>query len=100
MSEIVPSTSVALVLYGIGKVALSDGYEAVVYLRPVIAEGEGRPLPSFAVRPNALTQLSWPRSGTRFAVSMMMATKSNSDQTLCAVAPSAMAKSACTRANS
>jgi Protein of unknown function (DUF2442) len=40
MSEIIPITSVEPVLYGVVKVAWSDGYKAVVDLRPIIAEGD------------------------------------------------------------
>ena len=40
MSEIIPMTSVEPVLHGVVKITWSDGYEAVVDLRPVIAEGE------------------------------------------------------------
>lgn len=40
MSEIVPMTSVQSVLYGVVKITWLDGYEAIVDLRPVIAEGE------------------------------------------------------------
>lgn len=40
MSEIIRMTSVEPVLYGVVKITWSDGYEAVVDLRPVFAEGE------------------------------------------------------------
>jgi hypothetical protein len=40
MSEITPMKSVEPVLYGVVKIAWADGYEAIVDLRPVIAEGE------------------------------------------------------------
>jgi hypothetical protein len=40
MSEIVGMKSVESVLYGVVKIAWLDGYEAIVDLRPVIAEGE------------------------------------------------------------
>jgi hypothetical protein len=40
MSEIVGMKSVEPVLYGVVKIAWLDGYEAIVDLRPVIADGE------------------------------------------------------------
>lgn len=38
MTEIMPMKSVEPVLYGVVKIAWADGYEAIVDLRPVIAE--------------------------------------------------------------
>jgi hypothetical protein len=40
MSEIVRIATVEAVLYGVVKLVWLDGYEAIVDLRPVIAEGE------------------------------------------------------------
>ncbi|HUZ91660.1 MAG TPA: DUF2442 domain-containing protein [Methylocella sp.] len=40
MSEIIRMTSVEPILYGVVKITWLDGYEAVVDLRPVIAEGD------------------------------------------------------------
>jgi Protein of unknown function (DUF2442) len=40
MSEIIRMTSVEPVLHGVVKITWLDGYEAVVDLRPVIAEGD------------------------------------------------------------
>jgi hypothetical protein len=40
MSEIVRIASVEPVLYGVVKIGWKDGYEAMVDLRPVIAEGD------------------------------------------------------------
>ena len=40
MSEIIRMISVVPILYGVVKIAWLDGYEAVVDLRPVIAEGD------------------------------------------------------------
>ena len=40
MSEIFRMASVEPVVYGVVKIAWLDGYEAIVDLRPVIAEGE------------------------------------------------------------
>ncbi len=40
MSEIIPVTQVSPVLFGVVKLVWLDGYEAVVDLRPVIAEGD------------------------------------------------------------
>ncbi len=40
MSEIVRMASVEPVVYGVVKIAWLDGFEAIVDLRPVIAEGE------------------------------------------------------------
>ena len=39
-SDIIRMKSVEAVLYGVLKIAWLDGYEAIVDLRPVIAEGE------------------------------------------------------------
>ena len=49
-------TAVEPVLYGVLKITWSDGYEAVVDLLPIIAEGEL--LLSFAANLNASMQLS------------------------------------------
>ncbi|MGH6836067.1 MAG: hypothetical protein ACREC9_11060 [Methylocella sp.] len=40
MSEIIPMTSVEPILHGVVKITWLDGYEAVVDLRPVIADGD------------------------------------------------------------
>ncbi len=40
MTEIIRMTSVEPILYGVVKIVWLDGYEAVVDLRPVVAEGE------------------------------------------------------------
>lgn len=40
MSEIIRMTAVEPVLYGVLKISWQDGFEAVVDLRPVIADGE------------------------------------------------------------
>lgn len=40
MSEIVRMKSVEPILFGVVKIAWTDGYEAVVDLRPVISEGD------------------------------------------------------------
>jgi hypothetical protein len=40
MSEIIRMASVEPVVYGVVKIAWLDGFEAIVDLRPVIAEGE------------------------------------------------------------
>jgi hypothetical protein len=40
MNEIVRMRSVEPVLYGVVKIVWLDGYEAIVDLRPVLAEGE------------------------------------------------------------
>ena len=40
MSDIVRMKSVEAVLYGVVKIAWTDGHEAIVDLRPVISEGE------------------------------------------------------------
>jgi hypothetical protein len=40
MSDILHLTHVATVLHGVLKLAWDDGYEGVVDLRPIIAEGE------------------------------------------------------------
>ena len=40
MSEIIRMASVEPVLFGVVEIAWRDGFEAIVDLRPVIAEGE------------------------------------------------------------
>ena len=40
MSEIVRMASVSPVLYGVVKIAWLDGFEAIVDLRPVLADGQ------------------------------------------------------------
>jgi hypothetical protein len=40
MSDIVPMIGIEPVLFGVLKITWQDGYQAVVDLRPVIAEGE------------------------------------------------------------
>jgi hypothetical protein len=40
MSDIIRMKSVEAILYGVVKIAWTDGYEAIVDLRPVISEGE------------------------------------------------------------
>ncbi len=40
MNEITPMKSVEPVLFGVVKITWQDGYQAIVDLRPVIAEGE------------------------------------------------------------
>ena len=40
MSEIMRMTSVEPVLFGVVKIVWTDGFEAIVDLRPVLAEGE------------------------------------------------------------
>jgi hypothetical protein len=40
MSDIIRMKSVEAILYGVVKIAWTDGFEAIVDLRPVLSEGE------------------------------------------------------------
>jgi hypothetical protein len=87
MSEIIRMKSVEPVLHGVVKVVWLDGYEAIVDLRPVIAEGD-----IFAFLRGSPERFDEVKLAEFGHATTMMATRSTSARTSFAAAPNAKPK--------